>query len=103
MIHPSLFKAYDARGLYPDEINEDAVERIGRAFIQFLGKEKTVVIACDVRLSGPLLRDALVRGIAAEGAHVIDIGIVTTEMLYFAVAHYGYDGGVMISASHNEG
>ncbi len=102
-IHPSLFKAYDARGIYPDTINEDAVYRIGRALVQYLGKGKKIVVARDVRLSGPALFAALTQGISEEGATIIDIGMVTTEMLYFAVAFYGYDAGVMISASHNEG
>lgn len=103
IIHPSLFKAYDVRGVYPDMINEDAVYAIGRAFVQYLGRGKTIVVARDVRLSGPALFAALTQGIAQEGATIIDIGMVTTEMLYFAVAFYGYDAGIMISASHNEG
>lgn len=102
MIHPSLFKAYDVRGIYPDEINEDAVYAIGRALIQYLGRGKTIVVARDVRESGPALFAALTQGMREEGATMIDIGMVTTEMLYFAVAFYGYDAGVMISASHNE-
>src|SRR3989338_3638559 len=103
MIHSSLFKAYDVRGVYPDTINEDAVYAIGRALVQYLGKGKTIVVARDVRLSGPALFATLTQGIAEEGATIIDIGMVTTEMLYFAVAYYGYDAGVMISAPHKSG
>ncbi|MBI4281290.1 phosphomannomutase/phosphoglucomutase [Candidatus Uhrbacteria bacterium] len=98
-----IFKAYDVRGLYPDAINEDVAYRIGYAFIEYLGRDKTIVIARDVRLSGPVLCNALSAGIVAAGGRIVDIGVVTTEMLYFAVAQYGYDGGVMVSASHNEG
>jgi len=98
----SVFGAYDIRGIYPEEINEEMAYKVGRAFVRFLSA-KTVVVGHDMRLSSPTLKEKLIKGISCEGADVIDIGMCTTPMLNFAVAHYGYDGGVMISASHNPG
>jgi len=96
----SIFKAYDIRGVYPKEINEELAYRIGRAFVSFL-KPKTVVIGRDVRLSSDSLFKALAKGITEQGADVIDIGLASTPMMYFANANYGYDAGIMITASHN--
>ncbi|MBW2992119.1 phosphomannomutase/phosphoglucomutase [Candidatus Woesearchaeota archaeon] len=95
-----IFKAYDIRGVYPSEINEDIAYRIGRAFVKFL-KCKNVVVGKDMRESCDKLFDALAKGINDEGADVIFIGKCTTPMFYFCVAKYGYDSGVMITASHN--
>lgn len=95
-----IFKAYDIRGIYPDEIDEDAAYRVGRAFTRFLSA-KTVVVGRDARESSPALAEKLIEGISCEGADVINIGLCTTPMLNFAVANYDYDGGIMISASHN--
>lgn len=99
---PGIFKAYDIRGVYPTEINEDVAYKIGRAFTRFLSA-KTVVVGRDARESSPVLSEKLIEGISCEGADVINIGMCTTPMLNFAVANYGYDGGIMISASHNPG
>lgn len=96
----SAFKAYDIRGLYPEQVNEDLAYLVGRAFVRFLGA-KTIVVGRDMRESSPLLMEKLLEGASCEGADIIDIGLCTTPMLSFAVANYGYDGGVMISASHN--
>lgn len=98
----SVFGAYDVRGIYPDEINEELAYRIGRAFVRFLSA-KMVVVGRDARLSSPALREKLIEGISCEGADVVDIGMCSTPMLSYAVASYGYDGGIMISASHNPG
>lgn len=94
------FKAYDVRGVVPTELNPEIAYRIGRAYAAEV-QPKTVCIGYDIRLSGPELAEALSRGLTEGGSDVIDLGMVGTEMVYFATAHYGYDGGVMITASHN--
>jgi phosphomannomutase len=95
-----LFKAYDIRGLVPQEMDEDVAYRIGRAIVSFLEAE-TVVVGRDMRVSGPAMSEALMDGIMDQGANVVDIGLVSTDTLYFAVGKYGYPAGVMITASHN--
>lgn len=95
-----IFKAYDIRGVYPSEINEDDMYYIAQAYAQFV-KPKKVVLGKDVRKSGPQLWDAAARGLTDAGVDVVDIGIVSTDMMYFAVAHLKTDGGITISASHN--
>lgn len=101
-INSDIFRAYDIRGIYPEEINENAAYLIGRAYVKFLGKKNPkIVIGQDGRLSSPSLFRALTRGIIDQGANIIDIGLAITPMLYFAVAHFKYDGGVSITASHN--
>ena len=95
-----IFKAYDIRGLYPDELDEALAERIGAAAGKFfLGN--TVVVGRDMRTSGPTLARAVIKGLSRAGKDVIDIGSVTSPMVTFAVAKYGYDGGIMVTASHN--
>ena len=96
----SIFKAYDVRGIYPEQLNEEIAYKIGRAFVEFL-KCKNVVIGRDMRLSSDSLFNALADGITDQGADVIEIGLSGTDMLYFAVANYGFDSGLMITASHN--
>lgn len=101
-INPIIFRAYDIRGIYPQEINEETAYLIGRAFVKFLKKKRPeIVVGRDNRLSSPVLAKALIRGIIEEGGKVIDIGLSTSPMLYWAVAHYKFDGGVNCSASHN--
>ncbi len=95
----SIFKTYDIRGIYPKELNEELAYKIGRAFVLFLGCKK-VVIGRDCRLSSDSLFDALAKGIMDQGADVVDIGLSSSPMLYFASAVHG-DSGIMISASHN--
>ncbi len=94
------FKAYDVRGIVPTELNETIAEQIGRAYADET-VAKTVCIGYDIRLTGPSLAKALARGLNAAGVDVIDLGMVGTEMVYFATAFYGYEGGIMITASHN--
>ncbi len=101
-INPAIFKAYDVRGIYPTELNEDAAYAVARAFVQFLGAS-TVAVGRDMRVSSPALADAVIRGITDQGADAIDLGLTTTDELYFAVGKFGYPGGVMITASHNPG
>ncbi|MFN3729554.1 MAG: phosphomannomutase [Fimbriimonadaceae bacterium] len=98
--HLSCFKAYDVRGVVPDELNDDIAYAIGRAYADATGAN-TVCIGHDIRLSGPDLYRALARGLNDAGVDVVNLGMVGTEMVYFATAQYGYDGGVMITASHN--
>ena len=95
-----IFKAYDIRGTYPVELNEQLAARIGAATVQVLGA-KRVVVGRDMRQSGPSLRRALITAILASGCDVIDIGEVGTPQLYYAVATLGADAGIMITASHN--
>ena len=97
----SAFKAYDIRGVVPDELDAAIAYRIGRAFAQYV-KASRVVVGHDIRLSSPELSEAVMRGLAEGGASdVIDIGMCGTEMIYFATPHFDADGGIMITASHN--
>jgi phosphomannomutase len=98
----SIFKAYDVRGVFPDELRTEHVHRIGRAVARFLGGDR-VAVGRDARASSPELSEALVRGLNDEGVSVVDIGLVSTPMLYYAVEAHGLCGGVMITASHNPG
>src|SRR5215208_712355 len=104
-----IFKAYDVRGLYPGEINEEMARKIGLAFQFVLDEEdraagptgNTVVVSRDMREHSPSLAAALIEGLTAGGLDVLDIGLATTPMNYFAVGHTGAAGGVQTTASHN--
>lgn len=96
----TCFKAYDIRGRIPDQINEEIVYRIGRAYASFL-RPSTVVVGFDIRLTSRSLCDALSRGLTDSGVDVINIGQCGTEEVYFATAHLGTDGGIAVTASHN--
>jgi phosphomannomutase len=99
-IKSEIFKAYDIRGVYPEEINEDTVYNIGRALAEYL-KPKKIVIGRDIRKSSDALREALIKGIIEGGVDVVDIGIATTPMIYYASGKLEVDAGVIITASHN--
>jgi len=99
-LHPGIFKAYDVRGLYPSEVNEEGARAIGAAFVAYL-QAKRIAVGRDMRLSSPALAAAFIDGATAQGADVVDYGMIATDMLYFAVAADGHDGGVQITASHN--
>ena len=99
-IDPGIFKSYDIRGTYPDELNERVAERIGRAFVQFLSAS-TVAVGRDMRSSSAPLYEAFARGVTSQGADVVDLGLTSTDELYFAVGKFGYPAGAMITASHN--
>jgi phosphomannomutase len=102
LIATEIFRAYDIRGIYPSTINEEVAYLIGRAFVKFLQKTRlNIVVGRDGRLSSPSLFKALTKGIIDQGGNVIDIGLVITPMLYFSVAHFKFDGGISITASHN--
>jgi phosphomannomutase len=99
-INPAIFKAYDVRGLYPQEVNEEAARLIGRGFVTYLNA-KRIAVSRDMRLSSPSIAAAFIEGARLQGADVVDYGMMGTDMLYFAVARDGHDGGVQITASHN--
>ena len=105
-IDESIFKAYDIRGIYPDQINDKLVEKIGQAFGLFIKdvvKKETpnIVVGRDGRLSSPALQKAFIKGVVSVGCNVVDIDLVSTDALYFAMGKHEYDGAAMISASHN--
>jgi phosphomannomutase len=97
---PAIFKSYDVRGIYPSELSDELAYSIGRAFVDELGA-RSIAIGRDMRPSGTALFAAFARGANDAGADVTDIGLVSTDALYFAVGKFGFDGGVMITASHN--
>ena len=98
----SIFKAYDIRGLYPDALNEDVARQVGRAYVHYLNLlGSRVIVGRDMRLSGEALEGAFVKGVTEAGADVLNIGLVSTDALYFAVGHLGEPGGAMVTASHN--
>ena len=96
----TCFKAYDIRGRVPDQLNEDIAYRIGRAYAQFL-KPKKVVVGHDIRLTSVSICDSLVKGLMDSGVDVYDIGECGTEEVYFATFDYEFDGGIVVTASHN--
>jgi phosphomannomutase len=99
-LDPKVFKAYDVRGIHPTELDEDGGYAIGRAFVEQF-EPKAIAVGRDMRVSSPSMADAVMRGAAEGGAAVQDIGLVGTEMLYFAVGELGLDGGIAVTASHN--
>src|SRR5947208_14437420 len=99
-INPAIFKAYDVRGLYPAEVNEEAARLIGRGFVSYLGARR-IAVSRDMRLSSPSVAAAFIDGARAQGADVVDYGMMGTDMMYFAVARDDHDGGAQITASHN--
>ena len=99
-IDSSIFKAYDIRGTYPEQINEDVVYRIARAYAQKL-KPSVTVVGRDMRVSGPSLLETIRRGVMDEGSDVIDIDMTTTSMYYYAVNAFNAAAGIVVTASHN--
>ncbi len=104
-IDESIFKAYDIRGVYPSQLDESLAYKLGRGYASFILKEnskaKEIVVGSDMRISSPALKKELIKGLNDSGLDVIDIGLASTPTFYFAVAYYGYDGGIQVSASHN--
>lgn len=100
-INPYIFRGYDIRGIYPEDLNEDAVRKIAFAFAAFFPEAKKFVVARDPRTSSPFLFDAISDALVESGREVIDIGVAPDSLFYFSIFHYGFDGGVMISGSHN--
>ena len=99
-VNTSGFGAYDIRGIYPVSINQELAYRVGRVFPEIFGAKK-VAVGHDIRLSGPTIFEALARGLTESGCDVYDIGQCGTEMIYFATGFNDFDGGIMITASHN--
>jgi phosphomannomutase len=99
-ITPGIFKAYDIRGLYPDEINEDVARQIGRGFVTYL-QATQIGVSRDMRVSSPSISAAFIDGARGQGASVIDYGMLGTDMLYYAVVKDNLQGGAQITASHN--
>jgi phosphomannomutase len=99
-INTGIFKAYDVRGLYPSEVNEEAAHQIGRGFVSYLGAQR-IAVSRDMRLSSPSVAAAFIAGAREQGADVVDYGMMGTDMMYYAVARDGHDGGAQITASHN--
>ena len=99
-LDPKVFKAYDVRGLYPSELDEEGAYAIGRAYGEHF-EPKRIAVGRDMRLSSPSMAQAVTRGAVDAGVDVMDIGLVGTEMVYFAVGELGLDGGIAVTASHN--
>jgi phosphomannomutase len=100
MLDPSVFKAYDVRGIYPDQLDEAGAYAIGRAYVEEF-EPRSLAVGRDMRVSSPSMAEAVMRGAAEAGADVIDLGMVGTEMVYFAVGDLDLEGGIMVTASHN--
>ncbi len=100
-INEALFKAYDIRGIYSKDLDENTAKIVGRAFGSYIGKGKRIVIGLDVRNSSRTLMDHMLKGMRESGLKIFDIGVVPTPVVYFTIVHYGFDGGAMVTASHN--
>ena len=101
-INPGIFKAYDIRGLYPSELNEEIARQIGRGYAAYL-QPKVVGVSRDMRVSSPSIAAAFIDGVVMQGVDVVDYGMLGTDQLYFAVVEDGLDGGAQVTASHNPG
>src|SRR5215210_6548575 len=99
-LDPKVFKAYDVRGVHPSELDEEGGYAIGRAYVDHFEPQR-IAVGRDMRLSSPTMAEAVIRGAADAGADVVDIGMVGTEMVYFAVGELDLDGGFAVTASHN--
>lgn len=104
-VDPSIFKMYDIRGVYPEQIDENIAYKIARAYSEILKKENRekelkVVVGSDMRTSSPSLKKKVIDGLLDSGLNVVDVGLVSTPSYYFAVSYYDYDGGIQVSASH---
>ena len=99
-LEPGVFKAYDVRGIYPRELDEDGGYAIGRAYIEHFEPQR-IAVGRDMRLSSPSMAEAVIRGAADGGADIVEVGMIGTEMLYYAVGALGLDGGIAVTASHN--
>ena len=99
-IDPTIFKAYDIRGVYPEQINENIVYKVAQAYAKLVNP-KTVVVGHDMRLSGEAFHEAVTRGLTDAGVNVLDIGLVSTDTMYFAAVFLEADGGIQATASHN--
>ena len=101
MINSSIFKAYDIRGIYPTQINYELAVLIGRGFADLMTDEGPIAVGRDMRLSSPEIAKGLIEGITKQGRDAVDVGMITTDMIYFASGKFPFAGGIMITASHN--
>ncbi|GLV56609.1 phosphomannomutase/phosphoglucomutase [Dictyobacter sp. S3.2.2.5] len=101
-VDPSIFKAYDVRGVYGETLQAETAYRIGRAAAQYLNVPE-IAVGRDMRVSSPEIAESLIRGISDQGVNVVDLGQITTDGLYFAVGKFNYSAGAMVTASHNPG
>jgi len=100
VLDPAVFKAYDVRGIYPSELDEEGARAIGRGYVEVFEPHR-IAIGHDMRLSSPGMTDAVILGASEAGADVLELGLIGTEMLYYAVGELGLDGGIVVTASHN--
>src|SRR3954453_12487917 len=100
MLDPGIFKAYDVRGLYGPELDEEGAYAIGRAYVEHF-RPHSIAVGRDMRVSAPSMAAAVMEGAADGGADVRDLGMVGTEMVYYAVGELGLEGGICVTASHN--
>jgi phosphomannomutase len=100
MLDPKVFKAYDVRGVYPSELDEEGAYAVGRAYVEHF-EPRRIAVGRDMRVSSPSMAAAVIEGAADGGADVLDLGLVGTEMVYFAVAELDLEGGICVTASHN--
>ncbi len=100
-VDTSIFKAYDIRGIYPSTINEDIAYRVAQGYVNYVKPQGPIAVGNDVRLHSEDIRKAVIEGLTDAGVDVIDLGLITTDMCYFAVGKYGYAGGIQATASHN--
>lgn len=100
-IDTSIFKAYDIRGIYPDNITPELAYKLGQAYAAYVKPQGEVVVGNDVRLHSEELKNKVAEGLSDSGVGVVDIGLISTDMYYFAVGHFGFAGGIQSSASHN--
>ncbi|EKD57028.1 MAG: hypothetical protein ACD_58C00021G0006 [uncultured bacterium] len=101
MFDPKCFKAYDVRGIYPDQIDDETAYKVGQAYADFVKPQGKIAVGMDVRNSSPALKKNLIQGFVDAGVDVVDIGLVSTEEYYFAVGYYKFSGGIQVTASHN--
>lgn len=100
-INTSVFKGYDVRGIYPDDINESLAYKIGQAYVATVNPGGEILVGLDIRLYSQALQDSLIQGITEAGVDVVNVGLMSTDMLYFGVGNYKTAGGIQVTASHN--
>ncbi len=100
-INPAIFKAYDIRAIYPTDLNEDLAYRIAQAYVKYVQPKGKIGVGMDVRISSSTMKEAVIKGLTDAGVDVIDVGLISTDMIYFTVGQYKLAGGIQITASHN--
>lgn len=98
---PSIFKAYDIRGIYPDSLDNEIAYKIGQAYASYVQPMTEVMVGHDVRVHSEELKKSLIEGLTDSGVNVVDVGLISTDMLYFTVGYYKLSGGITVTASHN--